>query len=152
MRRFGPDGDGLSTVGTMLMVAITVLLASVVYVQVRGSATEQKDIVEHTAVSLRSPLPNQITVTLAFEGDHGPYGLDDVLISVDNQPCTLGGSDAMGQVHDNNGDGYFGAGDWISFDHDCQQTPAVMQSGSIHLVDVAIHGTPVAQAQEVHLR
>jgi hypothetical protein len=57
------------------MVAITVVLAAVVFVLV-SNLSKTSDKSEEAAVTSRSPSTGILEITLVKEGDHAPYSLD----------------------------------------------------------------------------
>src|ERR1051326_814014 len=87
---FKADTEAVSPViGVILMVAITVVLAAVVFVLVTKLSGNQQNTQEAASVRLSSPAAGKIYVTLVTGGANAPYALNDVSVTVDSHSCGL---------------------------------------------------------------
>lgn len=153
-------------IGVILMVAITVVLAAVVFVLVTKLSGNQKDTGESAQTSVTSPSSTKIYVTLIRLGQNGPYqitGTADVALVVDSTACTFdvvtGGTPGVASLQDTAATaGKWDAGETIIITPsatatDCLHTGGTNPAtpGSTHLVSVTIHGTLVHDNTKVVL-
>ena len=103
-RNFVQADEAVSPViGVILMVAITVVLAAVVFVLVSNlSKTSGKG--EEAAISAKSPQPGILEIVMVTGGTHGPYtnsdmtDVNDYTVSLNGVPCDLDGTPDTGIV------------------------------------------------------
>ncbi len=149
-------------IGVILMVAITVVLAAVVFVLV-SNLSKTSDKGEDAQATISSPASNKIYLTLIRGGQNSPYQVatgttgtpasaaQDVTITVDSNPCvvttasTPATNDATGGeaiLQDSNGNQKWDVGETIIINNiNCASTPATLGSGTSHLVSLIVHGT-----------
>lgn len=133
------DEEAVSpVVGTILMVAIAVVLAAVVFVLATKLSSNKDDQAENVGITVNSPTSPAIYVNQVKAGQNSPYDLSDMQVFIDNTPCTLAPA-----LHDANGDGRWGVGEAFVFTSDCQSPPVPLGAGESHLVYVLIHGHAV---------
>ena len=72
-------------IGVILMVAITVVLAAVVFVLV-SNLSKTSDRAEEAAATARSPSTEVLEVTLVKVGEKGPYTISDTACDLDADP------------------------------------------------------------------
>lgn len=137
-------------IGVILMVAITVVLAAVVFVLV-SNLSKTSDKGEDSSATVSSPQAGRIYITLVRQGQNGPYTTGttnpESVISVDNQACTLGEATTNEGVLGATGST---ANEWeagetiiigaLATAADCGDDTSLV-AGSTHFVTVVVHGT-----------
>ena len=141
-------------IGVILMVAITVVLAAVVFVLV-SNLSKTSDKAEEAGIQVSSPIAGQIYVTLIKAGANAPYSTNsqdttttnDAVIQMDGQTCDSGAT--AGEFNAlPGGDALWGAGETVVFDTDCSAdfaTPSAvtLTSNSQHTISVSVRGTVI---------
>jgi flagellin-like protein len=167
-QKFAQADDAVSPViGVILMVAITVVLAAVVFVLVSNLSKGTGNANEDAAVTMSSPSNNTIYLTLVRGGANVPYtfaataATSEVIITIDGNYCdhpsdgTPSGSDFAtkdGNLTDSDGDAQWGVSETVKLHTDCSTANGggiLLLSGSTHLVSVTLHGTLILDNSKV---
>lgn len=153
-------------IGVILMVAITVVLAAVVFVLV-SNLSKTSDKSEDVAFKADSPTIAQIQITMIKMGTNGPYSpntengadlvADDVVINLDGVACAYGvdgdEADTTGEYLGRFGaDNLWGAGETASLTNECDGTIGggdALISSTEHQVQITVRGTLVFEGRVV---
>lgn len=143
------DDAVTSLIGTILMVAITVVTASLAVLLLRGFGDEKRFDGQSAGAQAQSPRSGELVVTLTVVANplQTSYAPDEVIVTMDSSSCPI-----LSTLEDANGDGRWEAGESFRFDSDCEATPSPLASGSTHLLTVAVKGTPILLDTPVRVR
>ena len=153
-------------IGVILMVAITVVLAAVVFVLVSNlskTSDKSEDVAFKADSYTITPVTGGIQITMVKMGTNGPYSAntedsttaDDVIVNVDGVPCQFGPNPtaATNEYSSNFGsDGQWGSGETIRIQGPCDDADApgaAFGSSTEHQVQVSVRGTLVFEGKVV---
>lgn len=156
-QKFANADEAVSPViGVILMVAITVVLAAVVFVLVNNLTGEQ-DANEAAAARVSSPVAGQIHITMITAGENAPYAfgeIDEFTIALNGINCLV--DNAAGDLDYNvigNGDAFWDAGETIIIANACTNTAlgggAALGEDTDHTVTITLQETVIEDSTPI---